>query len=81
MDFAVVRERDGGVTGDGWHYRVWQGATGRFVAECKRTPFLSLAPPEGSAMDEPGPVWFEFGETPESALANLQGSHRDEAVH
>lgn len=65
---------------DGWHYRVWQGASGRFVAECKRQPFQFPAADYGLVLAEQGPLYFEFGDTPEAALANLKASYRDERV-
>lgn len=61
---------------DGYFYRVWLGASGRYVAECKRTPFEFPKARYQDMLRETGDIWFEFGATEAEALARLKASER-----
>lgn len=51
-----------------WHFTTWQGRS-KVCAMAKREPFVN-----GHPIQEPGDVWFEFGDDEEDALAKLKGS-------
>lgn len=52
------------------YFYVFKG-TSTYVALAKNEPFTCANP---NPIYEPGDLWFEFGDTPEQALANLKES-------
>lgn len=54
---------------NGYYLRSSKGFTGTYVAWCKKDMFTGTDP-----FDETGNVWFEFGPTRETAIANLWAS-------
>ncbi len=55
---------------EGMYYRVIQGNS-QFIAFAKKEPFVNQ---DVDIFDEPGDLWFEFGDTPGRALKNLKRS-------
>ncbi|MBR0871189.1 hypothetical protein JQ633_12530 [Bradyrhizobium tropiciagri] len=55
---------------EGWHFHVHAShAGGDFIAMAKKEPFVN-----GDPLREPGDVWFEFGASPDEAMAKLKRS-------
>ena len=52
-----------------WHIMARQCRNGvpGFIAFAKNAPFIA-----GGGMDEPGPMWFEFGETLSEAIERVK---------
>lgn len=54
--------------GEQWHFHLVKGIS-RWIALAKKEPFVT-----GDPIMEPGDVWFEFWETPETAMLALKRS-------
>lgn len=53
-----------------WHFTAWHSPfTGNWVGLAKQEPFVN-----GHPIQEPGEVWFEFGDTEAEALEAVKRS-------